>query len=76
MSKAVWCPEWPQNLIFFVDLRLMEVLNVLLTNKFLQNSAKKFYKILQKSEHCIFLNIRRNSVQVRTLFSPLFGPSL
>ena len=43
-SEAVWRPYWPQNLILFVGLKLMEVLNLLTTNQFLQNSSKSLQK--------------------------------
>ena len=50
-SENVQRPQWPQNLIFFVCLQLMEVLNLLLLtmSQFLQNSSKIPRECLQKS---------------------------
>ena len=44
--EAVWRPQWPQNLIFIVGLKMMEVLYLLLTtSQFLQNSSKNLQKM-------------------------------
>ena len=75
-SEAVWRPQWPQNLILFVCLQLMEVLNLLTTNQFLQNSSKnlqKSSKILQKSS---YITQKSNSSFPSVSAATLLGPNL
>ena len=45
-SEAVWRPYWPQNLIFSVGPKLMEVFNLLTTNKFLSLQLMEVLSLL------------------------------
>ena len=80
-SEAVWRPLWPQNIIFFVGLQLMEVLNLLLTmSQFLQNTSKNFQKSPRNSPK-ILKNLQKISKKSNSPFSSmsaatLLGPNL
>ena len=82
-AEAVWRPQWPHNLIFFVGLKLMEILmmdkqqhnNKQISPKFLKKFSKnlqeciqKSFKISPKNEILHFLPCQQQVYQVRTLF--------
>ena len=70
-SETVWRPQWPQKIIFFVILRLMEVLLPRTTNQFLKKSSRIHLIILINQwniKFSISLHISCNCIRPKPCF--------